>query len=220
MKKFLCFALIAVMLFSMAACTLEEKDDDVRGSITSDQNAEEKFSLGTTENNRYENEFLGLSCTLSSDWVFYTEEEILELNNIVKGAMDEDVAAAIENANLIYDMYASNTVNSSTVNVNLEKHTALQVAAMNLKTVIESQFPALEDTYKNMGCTSVNIQYKKVTVDGKELDGAEIAAEIAGQDFRCILFCFKKGRYLANIAVAGFGADNVQAILNCFTFTK
>ena len=219
MKKFLCFALIVLMLCGMVACT-PETEEEVRGSITSDQNAEENFSLGTTENNRYENEFLGLSCTLSSDWVFYTDEEILELNNIVKGAMDEDVAAAIENASLVYDMFASNTVNSSTVNVNLEKHTALQVAAMNLKTVIESQFPALEDTYKNMGCTSVNIQYKKVTVDGKELDGAEIAAEIAGQDFRCILFCFKKGRYLANIAVAGFGADNVQAILNCFTFTK
>ena len=215
MKKFLSFLLVAVMLFSMSACTI---DEEVRGTVGSDPNAEETFSLGTTESNRYHSEFLGLSCTLPSEWVFYTDEEILELNNIVAGAMDEDVAAAIENADLIYDMYASNPNDYSSVNINLEKHTVLEITAINLKASLEAQFAAIKSTYENMGYTNVQIRYEKITVDGRELDAAVITAEIAGLTFNATAFCFKKGRYLANVSVSAFGADNVNTILSYFDF--
>lgn len=216
MKKFLCFLLIAVMLCGLVACT---SDEDVRGSISNDQNEESKFSLGTTENNRYHNEFLGLSCTLPSEWVFYTDEEIRELNNIVKDAVEEDVAAALENADIIYDMYASNPNDYSNVNINLEKHTALQISAMNLKTVLEAQFDTIKDTYEKIGYTNVSVRYEKVTVDGKELDAAVITADITGMAFNATCFCFKQGRYLANVTVSAFGADKVSSILSCFDFT-
>ena len=117
-------------------------------------------------------------------------------------------------------MYASNPNDFSSVNVSLEKHTALEITAMNLRIVLEAQFDTLKDTYKNMGYSNVNISYKKITVDGKELDGAEITAEIAGMTFNSTLFCFKKGRYLANVAVGALGADKVAAVLAGFDFSE
>ncbi len=217
MKKFLCILMVAVMLLGLVACTT---DEDIRGSVSTDPTSEESFSLGKTKNNCYENTFLGISCTLPSEWIFYTDEEILELNNIVSDMVDEDVAKALEAANIIYDMYATNPNDYSSVNVNLEKHTATQVAAMNLKTVIEAQFSVIKSSYENMGYTDVNVQYQKITVDGKELDGAVITAKISGLQFNATLFCFKKGRYLSNVTIAAFGADKVDAILDCFTFDK
>lgn len=219
MKKILCLLMVAVMLCGLVACA-PDSTDDVRGTVAGGQNNEEKFSLGQTTNNRYENKFLGLSCTLPSEWVFYTDEEILELNNIAKDAMDEDVVDAIENATIIYDMYASNPNDYSSVNVNLEKHTKAQIAALNLKNVLESQFQAIINTYENMGYTNVEVKYQKITVDGKEFDGAVTTADIAGMTFHSIVFCFKKDRYLANVTVGAMGADKVAAILDCFTVAK
>lgn len=208
--------MVVFMLFSMAACSFETTDD-VRGSISNDQNNEDKVSLGETKNNSYKNEFLGLSCTLPSEWVFYTEEEILELNDIVKDAVDEDVAEAIENATIIYDMYASNPNDYSSVNVNMEKHSSVQIAALNLKTVLESQFETIIDTYENMGYTNVQVKYEKITVDGKEFDGAVITADIADYEFSSVVFCFKKGRYIANVTVGALSDETMKSILGCFT---
>lgn len=216
MKKFLCLLMVAVMLCGLVGC-MPETDDDVRGSIANDQNNEEKVSLGKTENNTYRNDFLGLSCTLSSEWIFYTEEEILEMNDIVKDAVDEDVADAIENANIIYDMYASNPNDYSSVNVNMEKYSAVQIGALNLKTVLESQFATIIDTYENMGYTNVQVKYEKITVDGKEFDGAMLTADIADLEFTCIIFCFKKSRYIANITIGSLDADTAKTILGCFS---
>ena len=206
----------AVMLFSMAACDFPITED-VRGSVSNDQNDETKVSLGETKDNCYRNDFLGLSCTLPSEWVFYTEEEILELNDIVKDAVDEDVADKLENANIIYDMYASNPNDYSSVNVNMEKYSAVQIASLNLKTVLESQFETIIDTYENMGYTNVQIEYEKISVDGKEFDGAVITADIADYEFSSVVFCFKKGRYLANVTVGALSTEALESILGCFT---
>lgn len=215
MKKFLCLTVSALMLISFCGCLGKE---NVRGGISSvSQNTEsDSFSLGETENNSYKNEFLGLSCSLPKEWIFYTDEQILELNNIVADSVDEEIAEAISNAKIIYDMYATNNNDGSSVNVNLEKISIAQAATLNLKQTIESQFPALKSGLENMGYTNVNIEYAKIKVGGKEFDGAKISGKIQGIDFYESVFTFKKGLYIANVTVATF-SDNTDTILNYFT---
>lgn len=223
MKKFFVFLLALVMLVSLCACSLE---DDIRGEIstnptpstdtTEHTSTEPEFSLGQTANNTYTSEFLGLSCTLSSDWRFYTDEEILQMNNISGEFMDEDLKEALKNATVIYDMAAINDQTYSNINVNLEKLTVLQAATLDIPAVLKSQFPSIKTAFANMGYSDITVESTTVTVDGKEFAGAKLTAKINGIDFYQIIFSFQKGLYMANVSVACAETDETEAILGCF----
>ena len=198
-------------------------NDDVRGDIISgDNNAsqetEPEFSMGKAANGVYKNDFLGLSCTLPAGWEFYSDEQIKEMNNITADFYTEEFSQQIQNATIIYDMLAVNTENNSSINLNLEKLNPLQMIGLDIKQVLESQFDTIKTTYENMGYTGVDVQYKKVSVDGKELDGLVTTANIQGVNLYCVLFSFPKGSYLANVSITTIQTDTTQQILDCFSF--
>lgn len=225
MKKFLCLFLSIMMLISLFGCFGGNEPDDVRGDISGETGAqstgsnEEKpeFSLGTATNNTYTNAFLGMSCTLPAEWVFYTDEQILEINNIVGDVVDEDIAERLENADIIYDMFATYETEGSSINVNLEKLSALQLISLDIKQILEAQIDTIKTAYENMGYTDTNVAYEKITVDGKEFDGLTITAKILGIDFYATIFAFAKGNYLANVSICSIETDKTDAILSYFT---
>ena len=241
MKKTLCIVLSTLMLVSCCACLAGCGEDDVRGNIsvtptlgdittepttqptleTPDDDepiaTEPAFSLGATSGSIYSNEFLGMTFALPEGWEFFTEKQILEMNNIVSDYMGEEVAEQLANANIIYDMYAQQPDNGSSVTVLLEKFNALQLLNLDKKEYIEAQIPTVENTYANMGYTDVTAQYQTVTIDGQELDGMCITAAIGDFTFTSISFIFQKGNYLANVSVGSLQADVVAAALDSFT---
>ena len=222
MKKILCLLLASLMLLSLCSCFGGKDEDEVRGEIVSGdkQNTDGekalKFSLGSVVSNTYNNDFLGLSCTLPSEWTFYSEAEILKINNIAGEFYDEDVKKKLENAKVIYDMYAVIAEKGYNINVNLEKLNVLQAAALNIKTTLESQIDIIKSSYENMGYTDVKIAYQKITVDGKELDALKFSAKIQGIDFYGLCFTFLKENYLANVTVSTLQTDNTSEILGYF----
>ncbi len=229
MKKVLCLFLAVIMLVSLCGCFGDNKTDDVRGDITSGNHSqntsqinsqnesEPEFSLGKTTNNRYNNDFLGISCTLPSEWVFYTDEQILELNNIVGDVVDKEVADRLKNANIIYDMFAAYQTEGSNININLEKVNAVQMITLDIKQTLEAQVDTIKSSYQNMGYTDIDVKYQKVKVDGKEFDGLKITAKIQGIDFYGCVFTFKKSNYLANISICSLQTDKTDTILSYFT---
>ena len=221
MKKFLCLFLAVVLLASLCGCFGGNVTDDVRGDIASEspiQNENEpEFSLGKATSNTYNNDFLGISCTLPTEWVFYTDEQILELNNIVGTIVDEDIAERLKNANIIYDMYATNQTEGSHMNINLEKLSAVQMISLDLKQTLEAQIDTIKQGYENMGYTDTNVEYQKINVDGKEFDGLKLTAKIQGVDFYADIFTFRKSNYLANVTICSIETDKTDTILSYFT---
>lgn len=221
MKKAACLFLAVIMLAGLFGCHGDNGTDDVRGNIVSGNNSQNtekpELSLGKTENNTYSNTFLGLSCTLPSEWVFYTDEQILELNNIVVDVLDEDIAELLENANIIYDMFASSQTDGSTMNVTLEKISAAQMISLDIKQILEAQIDTIKQGYENMGYTDTNVEYQKTTVDGKEFDGLKLTAKIQGIDVYLTIFTFRKSNYLANVTIGSPQTDKTETILSYFT---
>ena len=229
MKKILCLLLALALTLSLVACGSTGADeDDVRGEIvggntdndtnsdaSADENDKPGFSLGQATGNTYKNDFLGISCTLPSEWTFYTEKEILELNNITSDFLDEETKELLENANIIYDMYAS-TGEGSTINVNLEKVPANMMSSVNIKQTLESQKDSLVATYEQMGYTNVQTSVTKVTIDGKQFDALTISASIAGYDFNAAIFMFQKENYLAAVSLGGLGDNQIETYLGYF----
>ena len=233
MKKILCYLLVIIMLVSLCACGSGSNSDDVRGEIVTEGKkddategniieetaapTEKEFSLGKATGDTYRNDFLGVSFTLPEGWEFYSEQQMMQMNNLVGEYMDEDAAALLENANIIYDMMASDPISGSSLNINLEKFTLAQILTMDVKAVLESQIATLIATYENMGYTDVQVNYEKVTVDGNELDGIALSAKIQGIDFYTTIFSFKRGSYLANVSVGSLQTNEVDTILGYFT---
>ena len=225
------------MLLSLIACSSAD-EEDIRGEITTKENetknpdnetdpesetepeaeTEPQFAFGSFTGNRYHSDFLGLTVNLADEWRFYSEEEILEINNLTMDYYDEEAAAIIENATLIYDMYAVNEYTGSSTTVILEKLSALQIVALDYKTTIEAQFDTLRSTFENMGYSDVEMEYKKITVDGEEIDGFELVADIMGIKYYSTTLMFRRGSYLISISVNSFEEGGTQEILAGFDF--
>lgn len=224
MKKILSLVLAIIMLVGLCSCLRDNENDNVRGDIVTQTSSESEnepesepeFSLGKTANNVYNNDFLGLSCTLSDEWTFYTDEEILQLNNLTAELVDEEIAQSLENANIIYDMYAVQA-DGSNININLEKLNALQLISLDIKETLESQIDTIKTAFEGIGYTDINAKYQKVTVDGKEFDALVYDAKIQGIDFYGTVITFRKGNYLANITVSSLQTDKTNEIFSCFT---
>lgn len=222
MKKLIVLFLTIILTLSICGCA---SDEDIRGEITTNptqptnatEPTEPEYAMGTAASNTYTSAFLGLSCALPGDWRFYSDEEILQMNNINSTYMDEAAQEVLRNATIIYDMAAINEANYSNININLEKLTPLQAAALNLKAALEAQSPTIKTAFSNMGYTDTDVKYAKVTVDGKEFDALEICAKINGVDFYEIVFSFQKGLYMVNVTVACTGTDQIAQLLDYFT---
>ena len=232
MKKLISILLSVLMLACLCGCEsgvdITELINSSNPTSTEDSSittsAEEQpaeFSAGKIENNVYKNDFLGLSFTASADWTFYTEDQINALNKQTIDSMNSDAASLVQNAQIIYDMYAQNSNNGGNANINLEKFSDLQISTMDVKKTIESQFDMLKSTYQNIGFENINIYYDKITVDGKALDGARLTAKISdgSVNFYGVIFCFKKGNYLVNVSLSSILTDKTDDILNCFKFS-
>lgn len=221
MKKLLALVLAFVMVCSLCGCFGGDNNDDVRGDINSggqnEEQNEPEFSLGKAENNTYNNEFLGISCTLPSEFVFYTDKQILELNNMVGDVIDEDISKQLESANIIYDMYAVNQTSGDSINVNLEKLSAAQIITLDIKKNLEAQIETIKSSFQNMGYTDIDVAYKKISIDGKEFDSLTIFAKVQGIPFYSTVFTFRKSNYLANVTFGSLQTDKTDTFVGYFT---
>ncbi len=221
MKKLLALVLALVMVCGLCGCFGGDNNNDVRGDINSggqnEEQSEPEFSLGKSENNTYNNEFLGLSCTLPSEFVFFTDKQILELNNMVGDVIDEDVAKQLESANIIYDMYAVNQAAGDSINVNLEKLSAAQIITLDIKKNLEAQIETIKSSFQNMGYTDIDVAYKKITIDGKEFDSLTIFAKVQGIPYYSTVFTFRKSNYLANVTFGSLQTDKTDTFVGYFT---
>lgn len=221
MKKILAVILCLLMVFAMAACG--GTNDDVRGEVNAgaskveSEEKEENFSFGTTGGSTYKNDFLGLGCNLGEGWSFYTDEQIAELNNMALDYTDDEFASAIENATIIYDMFANNATTFANMNVNLEKRSLFENGSKdNIKNLLKNTVPTLEETYINMGYTNPVFEVEDIEVDGETFAGIKGTAEIQSLKINIVLFSFKKGQYLASVTIASFDEAEAQSLLDNF----
>ena len=227
MKKLLCVFLVSVMLVGLCACsgnsnTASEKNEVIEETIDIGEGKE--FSFGKAANGKYENEFLDLSCDLSDGWEFYSDEKILELNNIPKENLgSENLAEFVKDANVIYDMFASDSESGNKIYITLEKQSPAQLEILNIKEKLKSQIESKRTTYETIGYTDVDIKHKKIKLDGKSVDSLKVKSNIQNTDktqtleYYETIIAFRKGSYVANISISSFETDKYNEISSLIT---
>lgn len=225
MKKFIIVLLAAALMTSFISCSDDKDPSNVTGSVQTYNEAdetkatsetEEPFKQGTVAQQTYKNEFIGLGCTLDNDWTFYSDEQIAELNGLAAGAMDDEVANMIENATIIYDMFAENTATAENINLNLEKLTRAQVLLLDLETMYNSQAANIKSTYENLGYTNFSYEVGKAELAGKQHTAMFIKATLNDVELHQTLVAIKTGQYIANIAATSYNTNTTKDILSKF----
>ena len=232
MKKLLALLLVLVMVFSFAACGRDSDspdEDDIRGEQienndlkdkTSSVSSEAEFSLGATTGLTYESKFIGIGCKLDSDWSFYSDEQIKELNSVTTEVAGEEYAEMMKNATVVYDMFAAQSDQLANVNVVLEKADKNTLKDLDVAENFNKTIPTLKETFENMGYTGLTYEVGTVTIDGKEFTCLNTSAEISGTKMVQKAIGIKCNGYLATVTVTAFGENDANDIINKFYLVK
>lgn len=230
MKKLIALLLALCLLFSFAACgnTSGDDDDDIRGSVVNDDDKDDKdddddkekeekeFSQGSLKGTKYENEFIGIGVEIPNDWSFYSDEQMKELNKLTEDYYSEEAKEAIKNADVIYDMFAANADGSNNINIVLEKHTVLKIAAMDLEKEVPKTFDAMKQTYENMGADSFEAEMDDIEIENEEFTSAKYATVISGVTLYQRQIFIKCGKYLATVTVTATSEAELENLSESF----
>ncbi len=200
----------------------ETTDEEVTGEETTDtevvedEETTDAFELGTTDGLVYENAFIGLGCTLPSEWTFYSDEEIMELNNYTADVMGEEYEELMKDAQIVYDMYAVDATGMNSINVSLEKIDNRMLAGVDVADIYAQNAAMFVEMYTSMGCTNVVAEPTTFDIGGEEFDGIEISADISGYTLYQKCFGVKCNGYLASIAITAYDSDVTGDIVSNF----
>lgn len=221
MKKLLSIILILAMSFTLIACSSDE--EEIRGeqiSNTESEVAEDKFSLGATDNLTYKNTFIGIGCSLPEGWSFYTDEQIHELNNYTAEVAGDDYVEAMKSADLVYDMFAIGDDQLNNINVNLEKINKSDLEQLDLEMNFENTIPQLQEAFGEMGYQNLKFEISTVLVGEEEVMCLQSYGVIDGLEMFQKIISIKCDGYLANITVTTYQEDLVDSLYEEFYFIK
>lgn len=203
---------------SSAASSVASKPQSSQASSSTASKPE--FSLGNTKGLVYENKFIGIGCSLDSGWSFYTDEQIKQLNNVASDMAGDAYKEAIKNAQIIYDMFATSSNQLDSININLEKLSALQLAALDITKNYDAQFPTIKQAYENMGYSNIFYETKNISIGSKKIPAMCITAEINGIKLYQKTFSIKCNGYLANASITTYNEDLTEQLISKFYLVK
>ena len=216
MKKVIAILLVFLMVFSITACA---GNDAVRGQITGSNNGssekDKEFSTGKLNSQNYTNSFVGISCELGSDWVYLSEEQIRENNQLALGLMGDDYVKAIQNASTFTDMMATHSNQMDTVNVTFEKLTGVNL------TLTEAQYVALSKdamvgALESMGMSNIQVTTGEAPFAGANHAYIAIKAQFSGVAVYERLAVVKCQNYIVIVTSCTWQVDNCKNILDTF----
>ena len=226
MKRILSVCLVVFLLLSLCACRADE--EQIRGEqIQGNQSAGDtqppsegpEFSLGSTSGVTYENAFIGIGCNLPEGWSFYTDEQIRQINNITADAVGEEFQELMEQATVVYDMYAVSADGLNNMNVNLEKVPQIQLLVLDLEENLKKIGPTLQETMENMGITDYTYETGTKTIEGKTFTCLNCHGTISGIDMYQTILNIKCNGYLASVTICTFGENQIDQMLENFYLT-
>lgn len=243
MKRIVSLILAAMMLLSMTACG--SKPADVRGEVETvaateaqiqgevetapateapetepaeeaEEAEEVDVQLGTTDSNTYTNKFLKLRCTLGSDWEFYTDEEIRELNQLTQDSLSDQYAEMVKNADTLQDMYAINNETGETVNITISKMSLFAGAVLTTEDYADMAIPQLGPALESAGMTDVQVSKDTISFTGEDTTVLRITCKVDGYDLFETMAVLKRGAYIVCITSASYVEDTTMGALNAF----
>ena len=183
-------------------------------------NKDNEFSLGTVNNNVYENKFIGIGVDLGDEWIFYNEEQIQTVNNYTIQMAGEEFEEAMKKATIVYDMLALNINGVNSININLEKGNNDQIANLNIRSYLEQVVPMVKDTYENMGFTNIVESYETLKIEDSEFLSLVVNCEFQTIQYRVVSIPIKCNGYISSVSIFTYANTNLDSLFDKFYIIK
>ena len=181
----------------------------------SELEAEDDVSLGTNDGTIYENAYFGIGCKLDDQWVMQTDEQILELNNLVADKVSDKFAEVFESGVVITDMMATNVNQVDSVNTGIEKLNGVAMLVDENK-YIELSDPQVVEMLGSMGIENITSTRMETEVAGKKRATLLIQGEYSGVPVYEKMVCIKKSGYMFVMTTCTWGEDKTDEVLSNF----
>lgn len=226
-RKFLLAAMILtgiiyILTLLLSLGTGSSSAKEVRGVVTplaTEEPATEAtsptLSLGSSRGNHYSNSYLGIQCTLDDSWTFLSDEEIRAQNNLSRELLGEKYQEALESADSLQDMKATQVDGVNTINIVLQKLSGVEVFASE-EDCARAAKDVLVDGLGNMGITVVSADAAEVTFVGEKHYCIQVSGTYMGYEVYETVVCMKRGNYMAAITACTWITNETAELLNYF----
>lgn len=225
MKSYLALLLVIVMAASLfTGCSAKEPETGTVAPAPTAAPAENNVSLGRMEGGVYTNSYTGYGCTLDSNWVFQTAEELQELpDNMDELFADTELGEVTAKYTQINDMAADNQTDSAFINVvytHIPLNELLVYAAMTEEQIVDTtlaQKDMMISAYAQTGIQVSSMEKVVVNFLGEERVAIKTVADVEGLPYYLLqIQDFQLGTYGVTLTISCFFQDNTQALLDLF----
>ena len=188
-----------------------EKDPEKEPEKQPEQ--ERAFEIGKVEGTTYKNSYIGIGCTLESGWEIMTKEELLELNELSVGAIDDEaIQAAMKEAEVFYDFYAQAEDGMSNINIVFEKLNPENGELLSEEAYVDASVTGMTQALPAAGFSNVNVEKTNDIFAGAQHFGMRITGSVQGIAVYQRVIVIRKGDYAVCIAISTFLEDTTDAV--------
>lgn len=179
---------------------------------------ESAFAPGSVSGGVYTNEFAGIGCTLDDSWVFYTREQMAELNGVLAdGADSEDTRAMLSGESDSLDMYAVSTDGLMTINVVFQNLGLLSGATVSVQEYVELAAEKLTETLTGYGYKNVEVQVSAADFAGqKSCPAITVVIDRDGTPLYEQIMCLKAENYIYCVTLCSLTEDVTEQMAALF----
>lgn len=177
--------------------------------------------LGSTESGVYTNEFLGIGCQLPTDWTYYSDAEIMELNSTVLDILSDLDAdtydpEALEGQELT-DMFATGPNGADNITVAISKMNAITAFVLSEEDIAAAVEENILTMYEQMEIEASTEEMGVYSALGEDHPLLRITIPLDEETMMYqTAIVVKKGMYYGLITVTNPGEDMSDEVLSWF----
>ena len=227
MKRYISLLLAALMVWTIAGCgskAAQADQQDTAGTVqpgVTESDAAGQVQAGTDDTDGAQgsvNEFAGIGCRLDEGWVFYTAEQMAELNGaLADGTDNADVKAVLADDPSIFDMYAVSTDGLMVINVVIQNLGLVSGMTVSQQEYAEIASAEVADTLTAYGYKNVTAQTTAADFAGTEsCPAVAVTAERDGTALYEQMIYLKTGNYVYCVTLCSFKEDVTAEMAKLF----
>ena len=202
-KKIASLALVLAVLLCLTACG--GKEDTAQ------------LHRGTVSGNTYTSDSLKVKLALDDTWEIADDEQMAELSGFVVDSFDDEhLKEQLENGGVVYDLYAVNQTDGSSLNIGIQKLSAMSGLLATEDAFAEANIKQLPEQLAAGGITVDNIEKTTVEFAGKTHTALALSGSVQDIPLYETMALVKQGSYLYVITAATFYEDTSATLLDLF----
>lgn len=230
MKKLRFFPLLLALALVLTGCGRKESElpetaaPETAAAPETTEAATENLAMGTLEGGHYVNSYAGLGFDLDDGWVIRGADELQDLPEAVREAMDgSELAEKMEGVPQFTDFLAENADEMASINLVYTKQelgSRLAFQIMSDEEAVDatlSQQALMEEAYAQAGIEVVSMEKTPVKFLGRDTWALKTTAKIQDLDYYVLqVFNYKAGAYGLTLTCSTFVEDHTQELLELF----